>query len=253
MTGQPTKRSVLSGGFLKTTFCIVLICLIAVSAGCGAQKPDPNVESIVITSLAELDNETFSEYTNLKTLDLRAVAVEAARVDEIQTIQPNCDILWNVPLGSSSFDNKSSEITLPQDCAAADLQLLKYFSALSRVDATACTVDEAFADAAAAFPAVSFVWNTTFGGVSIKSTDTVLDLTGIQSLSPELLNRMLPGLPALEKVICSGTGWSAEQIAALKEAHPAIEFVYDVAVFGDIVPYTTQTPVSYTHLTLPTN
>lgn len=236
MIDQNLKKGERTHGVRLITLCMMLVFAVAIFSGCGEPKLDRDAESIVITSLSELENESFLGFDNLKTLDLRAVETDAAHVDALQAALPGCDILWNVPLGSSTIDSTLSEIILPQDCTAADLTRLRYFPALSRVDATACAVDEAFATTAAELKAVNFVWNVTFDGVFVQSTDTALDLTGLQSLSPELLGRLLPGLSALEQVVCSQTGWSVEQIAALQDAYPAIEFVYDTDVFGEQVP-----------------
>ena len=220
----------------------LIVCLFITSvAGCAAAKLDPTAETIVITNLSQLKDETFAGFDQLKTLDLRAVAVDATRVDELSAALPNCTILWNVPIGAGSFDSSSSELTLPQDCTAQDLALLRYFPSLTRVDATQCTVDEAFASAAAAYTNVAFAWNTTIGGIAVKSTDTTLDLSNQQSLSPDQVMPFLLGLSSLQQVTCNGTGWSSEEIAALQAAYPGISFICDVDVFGEKVPTTTQT------------
>ena len=221
---------------------LLMGCLmLAAFAGCGAAKLDPAEETIVITSLSQLENESFAGFDQLRTLDLRAVAADAAQVDALRTTLPDCTILWNVPLGSASFDSSSGELTLPQDCSASDLAGLRHFPALTRVDATACAVDAAFADAAAGYPGIAFVWNATIGGVSVKSTDTTLDLSGARQVSPEQVEPLLLGLPALEQVVCNDTGWSADAISALQATYPGITFVCDVDVFGERVPATTQT------------
>jgi len=50
----------------------------------------------------------------------------------------------------------------------------------------------------------------------------------------------LLGLSSLQQVICTNTGWSAEEIATLQTAYPAISFISDVDVFGEQMPTTTQ-------------
>lgn len=242
MRKQNQARTARSQTRLQRAGVLLAVCLLAVGLiGCGSAKLDSEAESIVVTDLSQLEGETFAGFDRLKTLDLRAVAVDAARVDSIRAALPECAVLWNVPLGSAAFDSTSDTIALPQDCTAADLNNLRYFPALTRVDATACAVDTAFANAAAAFPGVAFAWNTTIGGVSAKSTDTTLDLTDQQSITPDQVAPLLRGLPALEKVVCNGTGWSADQIAQLTSAYPGIVFVCDVDVFGELVPASTQT------------
>ena len=234
------NKSLLANAFLRAAR-FAAICLLAVGlVGCGAAKLDQEAESIVITDLSLLEDETFAGFDRLRTLDLRAVEVDAARVEAISAAVPDCAILWNVPLGSAAFDSASGTLTLPQDCTAADLANLRFFPALTRVDATACAVDAAFAGAAGAFPAVAFVWNATIGDVPVMSTNTTLDLTNQQSVTPEQVLPLLRGLPVLEKVVCNGTGWSAEQIATLTSAYPNIAFISDVDVFGELVPASAQ-------------
>ncbi len=217
-------------------FAVILLSLLFV-AGCSGEKLDSTAETIVITSLSQLGNEDFAGFDQLKTLDLRAVSVDAEKVEALRAALPDCEILWMVPLGAGSFDSASSELTLTQDCTAADLAQLPYFPSLTRVDATQCTVDEAFATAAAAYSNIAFSWNATIGSVLAKSTDTTLDLSG-QSLSPDQVKPLLLGLSALEQVTCSDMGWSADDISELEAAYPKITFLSDVDVFGERVSTT---------------
>ncbi len=223
---------------LRIALLLALGLALAGAAGCGAQKLDRSAETIVITSLSQLEGERFAGFDRLSTLDLRAVDVDTARVDELRAALPSCTILWNVPLGIGKYDSSASELTLPPDCTAQELGLLRYFPSLTRVDATRCAVDGAFAAAAAAYPDVTFSWDVSIGGVAAKSTDTVLDLTGAQVSAAEA-ESLLRGLSSLEQVVCSGTGWSADELGALEAAYPNIAFSYDVEIFGQRVPSTT--------------
>ena len=217
----------------------VLLCF-SIMTGCAAEKLDPSAETIVITDLAQLKSQDFAGFDQLKTLDLRAVAADAATVDALIAKLPNTEIVWKVPLGSEVFDSTSGTLTLPQSCTASDLSLLRYFPALTQVDATGCNVDAAFAEAAAAYPGVAFSWNATIGGVLVKSSDTSLDLTGL-TVSADEVKPFLLGLTALKQVVCNNLGWSAEEIADLEAMYPAISFESDVDVFGESVPASTQT------------
>ena len=208
--------------------------------GCAAEKLDQSAETIVITDLAQLKDQDFAGFDQLKTLDLRAVAADAATVDALIAKLPNTEIVWKVPLGSEVFDSTSGTLTLPQSCTASDLSLLRYFPALTQVDATGCNVDAAFAEAAAAYPGVAFSWNAMIGGVLVKSSDTSLDLTG-QTVSVDEVKPFLLGLTALKQVVFNNLGWSAEEIADLEATYPAISFESDVDVFGESMPATTQT------------
>lgn len=229
------RRRIRLSVLLLATFSLCLLMM----TGCAAQKLDPSAETITITDLAQLKNQDFAGFDQLKTLDLRAVSADAATVDALITKLPNAAIVWNVPLGSEVFDSTSSELALPQNCAASDLAMLRYFPSLTQVDATNCTVDAAFAEAAARYANVSFTWNASIGSISVKNTDTSLDLTG-QTVSADAVKPLLKGLSSLTEVICNDTGWSADEIAALEAEYPNIAFVCDVDVFGERMPTTTQ-------------
>ena len=240
MTGN-AKNQIRTGRHIRQTIFlfIVFICL-ALGAGCAAGKLDQTAESIVITDLSQLKNQDFTGFDQLKSLDLRAVSTDAATVDALQAKLHNVAILWKVPLGSDSFDSTSSTLTLPQSCTAGEIALLRYFPSLTQVDATSCIVNADFANAAAAYPGVAFVWNATIGSVLVKSSDATLDLTGL-SVSVDDVKPFLRGLPALQQVVCDNTGWSAEEIAALEAEYPAISFESDVDVFGESVSANAQT------------
>ena len=239
---ENANKRVNSRKHVRQTVIVLLVALFCMmfGTGCAAEKLDPSAETIVITDLAQLKSQDFAGFDQLKTLDLRAVAADAATVDALQAKLPNVEIVWKVPLGSESFDSTSGMLTLPQSCKANDLALLRYFPALTRVDATGCIVDAAFAEAAAAYPGVAFSWNATIGGVLVKSSDTSLDLTGL-TVSADEVKPFLLGLTALKQVVFNNLGWSAEEIADLEATYPAISFESDVDVFGESMPATTQT------------
>ena len=238
---ENAKKRVNSRKHIRQTIIVLLVALFCMvfGTGCAAEKLDPSAETIVITDLAQLKSQDFAGFDQLKTLDLRAVAADAATVDALQAKLPNAEIVWKVPLGSESFDSTSGSLTLPQSCKANDLALLRYFPALTQVDATGCIVDAAFAEAAAAYPGVAFSWNATIGGILVKSSDNSLDLTG-QTISVDEVKPFLLGLTALQQVVCNNLGWSAEELADLEAAYPAISFESDVDVFGESVPASTQ-------------
>ena len=240
MTGYQEKSNLVRRHVRLAVSLLAAFSLCFMVTGCAAEKLDPSAESIVITDLSQIKETDFAWFAQLKTLDMRAVSVDAATVDALQAKLPGCTMIWSVPLGAGTFDSSSSELALSQDCAAKDLAMLRYFPSLTRVDATKCTVDKAFANAAAGYSNISFAWDVTIGSVPAKSTDMTLDLTG-QTVSPDEVKPLLLGLTSLNQVICNGTGWSTDEITALESAYPNLSFVCDVDVFGEQMPTTTQT------------
>ncbi|MCE5189896.1 MAG: leucine-rich repeat domain-containing protein [Eubacteriales bacterium] len=230
---QTTSRP---GRTLLAVFVSAIGLVFLLSAGCAAQALDRTADTIVITSLNQAESETFEGFDSLKTLDLRSVEADAALVDRLSTALPGCTILWNVPLCNEHYPSEATELTLPTGCTAGDLSMLRFFPALTRVDATQCSVNETFAKAAAAFPGVAFVWNVSLGGVTVQSSDTSLKLTNNYALTPEQLGMFLFGLPALKQIDLNDTGWTAEQIASLQSAYPEKTFLSSVTVFGESFP-----------------
>lgn len=216
------------------------ICLLGCAVyGCGAKSLDPQAEEIVVTNLSQLEGISFDGFDRLTLLDLRAVEADATLIDDLRLRLPGREIRWNVPLGSKTFDSRAVEVVLPRDCTANDLANLAYFTALERVDARACEIDEAFAKAAYAYE-VEFVWNATIGGVYANSDATTLDLS-LSPISAESVMYRLNGLGDLKEVVCNDTPWSAAELAALRAAYPDVSFVRDVDVFGTRVPADTST------------
>jgi hypothetical protein len=107
---------------------------------CGETGPERRV--IVITDISQIKDTDFTGFAQLKTLDMRAVSVDAATVDALQAKLPGCTMIWNVPLGAGTFDSSSRELALSQDCAAKDLAMLRYFPSLTHVMRRAGTADE---------------------------------------------------------------------------------------------------------------
>lgn len=216
--------------------CLTVLAL----SGCSAAKLDRDAETIVISSITQVETETFEGFDHLKTLDLRDVEADAPLVDRLTAALPDCEILWNVPICGERFENTLTGLTLPTGCTGEDLYLLRYFPALTNVDATLCLVDDAFAVSALAYPNVAFVWNATIDGTAVRSTDSSLKISGESTLTPDQLKAFLFGLPALEQVDLSETGWSEEQIALLQSAYPAISFLRSVDVYGEQIPSTAE-------------
>ena len=235
MIAQPNRTSRSTKPALLAALAGVLCLLFLPSVGC-APALDQNAETLVISSISQVEQETFAGFDRLSTLDLRAVEADAALVDRLKSTLPTCAILWNVPLCDERFDSAATELTLPTGCTAADLAMLRYFPSLQTVDATLCFVDKAFAEAALAYPNIAFTWNATIDGVSIGPADTSLTVSADSSLTPELLGAYLFGLPALTQIDLNESNWPAEQVAALESRYPEKAFLFGVDVFGQQVP-----------------
>lgn len=220
--------------FRRSLLVGMLVWMLCFLPGCGASL-DRDAETIVITDLSQVQSETFEGFGNLKLLDLREVDADAALISRLRATLPECIIQWSVPIAGERFDSEAAELTLPDETVAADLAQLQYFPNLQRVDATSCSVDAEFAQAAIAQKNVSFVWNATIYGVSAVSTDSALVMSGKTIEDIAVFEALLAGLPGLERVDLTGTAVAADDVARLNSRYPEIRFDFDVDVFGALV------------------
>lgn len=222
----------------KALALIALLTLLLFTCGCAAQPEEPAPTESPTTldlrssGVTDADLPALSVQTHLLELDLRGNDLSVTAVDELAATLPDCRILWSVPLGSERFDSDSTQITLPGDTTADDLDNLRFFPGLEKADATACTAYDALREAAAALPDCEIVWNVDVFGQTYPSTTTALNLSEAAIPDDDALIAALSLFPALESVDLSGQSLSFNTMDALKEAFPETAFLWSFDLYG---------------------
>ncbi len=225
--------------------CLALCCALLLPLyGCNfkllmetVNPPDRSASALVLTDRAELDLEELKLYEFLRTLDLRALDVTLAEIGGISAALPNCRLLWRVKIAGETFDSSLPALTLPAGTTDEEFAYIRFFDALTSVDASACELTIKKLETADAYPNVSFVWNAE--GVPLTKSDTTLDLTGRTIENASALTALLNRTPALESVDLTNAVLPDEALFALIDACQGVDFIRTFDVFGAQTPFQT--------------
>lgn len=172
--------------------------------------------------------EKLKELTGLQQLDLRGTGATPAQIAGLQAALPGCTIFWSVPFQDGYCDSNIQELVLTR-LAESDLENLKYFPQLNRINAEDCTDYDALLQLAELYPAISLSYRVTIGSQVYANDTTELTVT-----DPDLqeLSQQLPRLPLVRTVHLEGTLPDNSEIVALKEQFPEIIFVWSFDFMG---------------------
>jgi len=229
-TSASTRRATTRKRIIRALAALLVLALALTLAGCDLLK-DRSATELTITDAAEIDVEDLVKYEDLQQLDLRSADVPEELFLSVQTALPNCRILWSVPIAGQRFDSQVTQITLPAETDAVQLEMIKYFPNLTSVDALSCTSYDALMSKSLERKDITFAWQVEIGGVTLTNTDTALDLAG-KTLDADTLMQNLYYLPAISAVDITDTNIGAEDGAALEARYPNIAFSRTLDLFG---------------------
>ena len=166
------------------------------------------------------------------TVDARGQELSAAEIEKAAERRPDVPIRWSVPIGEERFDSFSEILTLTSLPENA-LDDLGYFPYLQVVDARECHDEKTLAAAAARYDTVRFLWNVESAGGSVDGNTTTLVPPVLDARE---LDRLVSLLPKLETVDLRRTVLSDDEVDAFAAAHPELETLFTVRVWGQEVP-----------------
>ena len=156
-------------------------------------------------------------------LDLRHLELTTEDLEELRTLLPGKQIIWNVPFQglqhSQTQELKISSLTMEE------LALLDYLPDLIRVDASGCTDYEVLEALQARRPECEVNYQIVVGGISWDESADSLEVT---DPDVEELSRQIPYLKKLTSVHLSGQLPEAEALFQLRDSFPHIRFVWEV-------------------------
>ena len=168
--------------------------------------------------------------------DLRGRAISCEEYDEAIARCPRAVIRWDVPIGEERFDSFSGTISLSA-LSEEEIGRLSYFPRLKTVEALACTDYEALAAAAAAREDLRFVWTVPTSAGAVDGNTRTLDAA---ALGTEEIEGLLELLPFLEAVDLRRSALPAEEIDAFAAAHPELNTLFTVPLWGREIPGETE-------------
>lgn len=206
---------------------IVIIALVAVlliaAAGAGAYMYYRNTHIFVEEAVYEKDAEL---------LDLRGTGISIRHYEQVRSLLPGCEILWDLPFQGGYVPCDTTELTLTE-LSDEDVALLDHLEDLSYVDATGCTDYDQLRSLIDRRPECRVVYQVSLNGESYSQD--VQELSFPDADAQELM-RMLGYLPEVKTVTIEMPTMPAADLLALVEAYPDVDFRWNVNVLGEIYP-----------------
>lgn len=190
-----------------------------------------SAEEVVLSGEALPGEGLLLQMSNLKTLDVRNIAIGPEQYEQLQGELPDCRILWQVPVFGGAYDNAQRE--LPAGAVTdQDIKNLKYFPELERVDATLCTDYDMLLKLQSAYPAVEVIYTVTVCGEVVRENAAEVTISGEDATS---LMAAIPYLPKLQKVDAFGCS-DYETLNRIRVTYPELELRYTVPIGGKAWP-----------------
>lgn len=180
-----------------------------------------DTESITVTSLTEEEAQSLDQLPNLKLVDGTQCS-DLSPLLYLQQRRPDCQVLYQVPIGGTSCSSLSQELTVT-DANAAELEtalpLLPQLRSLT-LEGTLPAPEELL-HLQAAFPSVEMHYTLDVWGQALSSDVQTIDLTAVP-VTQEELERILPLFPNLEELILTDTDLTDAERKSLAGQFPDV-------------------------------
>ena len=168
-------------------------------------------------------------YRQGDTIDLRGGEVSIAEYDELRARFPDSVILWNVPIGSRSFDSSSTSVSV-DNYSEAEIDSFRYLPQLKTIDASDADCYDVIMKTIDAYPNCTVKYQVKLGGSAYAGDTAQLVLDSPAALSE--LEARLQYFPQLESVDLRAAGLGDDEEDALIDAFPDISFLREVELAG---------------------
>ncbi len=185
--------------------------------------------SLTISKLSEEDISKLVYFPSLT--NIKAEACEDLDVLRLLgTLRPDLTVSYVVPINDQLYPNDTNSLTLENiDVDELD-HVLGYLPNVTTIVLEGISDLEMVEKLHSLHPEITVFATFDIYGISVDSTTTELDLSGIQIEQTDMLERMLPFLYQLEKVYMCDCGISSEEMDALWKRNPEVRFVWSVDV-----------------------
>ena len=182
------------------------------------------------------DLESLKDFTDLKELDLRASRISAEEYEQLKSWFPDARILWDIPFQGDFYPMDTEELTITS-LKEENLDRISYFEGLKRVSAENCPDYQLLHQLREANPQLQVSYCVPAGGENHSYDVKSLVLPGMEA---ESLAGVLPYFTELETVELTAPLAPAEQILALMEAAPQVQFRWELELGGMVVNESTE-------------
>ena len=209
--------------FMKKVLIWILVVLLLAAAAFGAgywyRETHIFVEDAVYAKNSEI-------------LDLRGTGISQAHFDTVHAQLPDCEIFWDVPFQGKTLSSDTRELVL-RELKQEDIDMLRYFPELKRIDAMQCSEYALLEQLAAAWPEIELSYDVSIGALSFEPDVTELTLKA-EDFDYDTLVQNLPHLPQVSSIRFEETQLTLERIDALRENFPEIAVSYSAVLAGQV-------------------
>lgn len=203
----------------------------------GEARYEKTIEAIDLSGQSVDDLTQLQAFPGLKQIDLRRTGLTCAEYDTLRQWFPEAEILWEIPFQGEYRDMETADLAISA-LTDADAAVLPYFTNLKTIDATQCRDYPTILKLMERYPHLEVSYSVWLGEEPYAPDTAELILTDADL---EQLEQVMPFLPQLKSVRFEGALPEAQALIALTEAHPEIEFYWQVTIFDTVADiYTTE-------------
>lgn len=192
----------------------------------GLHRKDLRELNLQGSKLSRLD--AVAQFEDLQMLDLRNTELTADQYETILKLQPNCQILWDIPFQGHALAQDTTELTITH-LTQEDVALLDHLPNLEQIDAQACKDYALLQQLQQRHPDCQIQYSVTISGQAFDSLATSLTLENPQV---EELTQLLPYMTQAEEVLLTGILPAPEELEQLQLDFPGIYFLWETDLDG---------------------
>lgn len=214
----------------KLAYAARYVCL----AGVQYEK---NATELDLSGKPLADLEDLKAFTGLKKLDMRGTQISAQDYETLKLWFTEAEILWEIPFQGAFYPVDTEELTV-SSLTQEDVAQLKYFTNLKRVTAENCPDYPVLHRLRLNNPEIQVSYTIPAAGADYSYDTKSLVLPGLEA---EALIPVLPYFTELETVELTAPMAPFDQIQALMDAVPQVQFSWNLEVAGIPVNQNTET------------
>ena len=169
--------------------------------------------------------EDFTEFWDLRSLDLRQTGLTIEQYEELTQLLPNCDIQWLVPFQEDYLPLDTQELTL-SEISLDDVLALEHLPQLKHVTLIDCADDDILEALATAVPNCDILPQYTIGSTILDETTRTYKSASITNIIRVL--ELFPNITMVDALECP----NYTTLAKLQQQYPGCNIIYRVPV-GD--------------------
>lgn len=209
-------------------------CEVLYQVPIGGTHYPGNAVSIRLTDASPGELEAMLPYLpDVTEVHLAGQLPPPGETEALRETFPGIAFRWEVTAGNVTVSNTVTELDLSgQTLTFREAEeILSRLPALESADMTGCGLTEAEMLALAeAFPRCFFLWDVTFGDITVRTDAEEVDISGQSQESTARIEALLPCFPRLKRVIMSHCGLDDETMDALNRRYEDIRFIWSVKI-----------------------